>query len=99
MTPPEIFNAIAQVFPVKPEDLTGNRRRRNEADSRKCAAYIMHHYLRMSNSQVDDAFGRSRGAGLHARKAAVNLIETDKQFRSMVDRVVAILGLNVEAAA
>jgi chromosomal replication initiation ATPase DnaA len=97
MTPPEIFNAIAQVFPVKPEDLTGNRRRRSEADARHCAVYLIHRHLRMSNHQVGAVFGRNGSTVCASRNRHSDLYATDGQYRGMVNQVIALLGL--EAAA
>jgi chromosomal replication initiation ATPase DnaA len=99
LTTKTLFYAVSRVFPVTPEDITGNRRRRNEADARKCAAWIMHHHMRMSNSQIDHAFGRARGAGLHGRKAAEALIATDKSFSAMVHQVGKLLGIEIGGAS
>jgi len=95
LTTKTLFFAVSRVFPVTIEDITSKRRRRNEADARKCAAWFMHHHMRMSNSQIDRAFCRARGAGLHGRKAAENLIATDKAFKAMVGNVGQLLGITL----
>jgi chromosomal replication initiation ATPase DnaA len=101
MTPPAtIINAAAQVFPVTPDDITGPSRRRNETDARFCVALIMHQFNRAGNLQIAQLFNRNNhSSGHYMHRRGADLCETDKQYRGMVERVVSLLGLNVEAAA
>jgi len=99
LTPDTIFTAIESVFPVTRADIIGLRRRRNEADARKVACYIIYTYMRYSNAQIAALLGnRSSGSVKDCRDGYLNMHKTDKQFRAMADQVIAILGLNVMAA-
>ena len=98
MTPSQIINAVCQVFPVTPEDITGPRRRRNEAEARHCAAHFMWD-LRMSNAEVGRHLGgRDHTAIIGSRQRFNDLYATDKKYRAMADKVAAILGVQVVAA-
>jgi chromosomal replication initiation ATPase DnaA len=99
MTPPAtIINAAAQVFPVTPDDITGPGRRRNETDARFCVALIMHQFNRAGNLQIARLFNRNNhSSGCYMHRRGADLCESDKQYRGMVNRVIALLGLEVAA--
>lgn len=90
--PETIIRAVAAVFYVTPEEITGKRRRRNEADARHACAYLMHRLLRASNEQIASSLKRSdpsSGAYMHIHGR--NKYDHDKQYRAMVDRVSSLI--------
>jgi chromosomal replication initiation ATPase DnaA len=93
MTTTTILNAIASVFPVTPADITGPRRRRNEAEARHMAIWLCHAELRMSNSQIEQAFNRKGSIAVSSRRAFERYYQTDRHYRSKVDSVCQALGV------
>ena len=96
LTTTSVINAVSQVFPVTPSDLTGRRRRRNETDARHCAMYLIHRLFRMSNRQVADLFGRHGSSSVcNSRRRYDALVATDPQYRAMVGKVGQLLGISI----
>jgi chromosomal replication initiation ATPase DnaA len=93
MTTTTILNAIASVFPVTPADITGPRRRRNEAEARHLAVWLYRTALRMSNWQIGAAFNRLGCTAVYSRRAFERYYATDRHYRSKVDSVCQALGV------
>lgn len=90
--PETIIRAVAAVFPVTPEEITGPSRCRNATDARATVVHLAHTKLRMSNHQLCALIGRhTSGTAVFYRRKYDSLYATDKQYRSMVDRVTKLL--------
>ena len=91
-TPETIIRAVAAVFPVTPEEITGPGRQRNQVDARSVVAYLVQKQLRMSNRQTVELLGRHcRSIAVSYRRRHDDLYTADKQYRNMVDRVIRLL--------
>lgn len=87
-----IIRAVAAVFPVTPEEITGPGRQRHQVDARSVVTHIVQKELRLSNHQAAAVLGRhSRNIAVSYRRRHDDLYTTDKQYRFMVDRVTKLL--------
>lgn len=78
-----VLNAVCSVFPVTIEELVGPRRRRNEADARKCAAWLLYGQG-MSNAQVAATLGgRNPSSVIYLRRQHQILMGNDANYERM----------------
>jgi chromosomal replication initiation ATPase DnaA len=96
MNPESIIELVCSVFPCSPEAVKGHRRRRNEADARHISVALIRRYCRLSNWQMGELFGGKSASNIpHSVNRFKQLYETDKQYRAMSDKVIALCEANV----
>ncbi len=83
-----ILSVVCRTFEVTLEALNSSKRTRDLAQARQVAMYLSKQHTKSSLSMIGAAVGgRNHSTVLHSCKAVTNLMETDKQFKMMVEGV------------
>ncbi len=84
----QIVAVVCKNFEISVEALNSSKRTRELAQARQIAMYLSKQHTKSSLSMIGSSIGgRNHSTVLHSCKAVSNLIETDKQFKEMVDKL------------
>ncbi len=82
----QIVHVVCSYFNITEEALNSSKRTRELAQARQIAMYLSKQHTKSSLAVIGATIGgRNHSTVLHSCKAVSNLIETDKQFRDMVE--------------
>ncbi|MCK9301587.1 MAG: chromosomal replication initiator protein DnaA [Bacteroidales bacterium] len=83
-----IQKVVCDNFGLTPDIINSNSRRREIVQSRQLVMYLAKKYTKLSLATIGQACGnKDHATVLHACKAVNNLIETDKLFKSQVEKI------------
>ncbi len=82
-----IIDLAAAEFEVAYDAVLGRGRPAQVAAARQVAMAIAYDLLPLSETEIGQAFGRSHGAILHARRQVADQASVDPTFRRRLDRV------------
>ncbi|MFI3317922.1 MAG: chromosomal replication initiator protein DnaA [Rikenellaceae bacterium] len=92
VTMDRIIEVICDYFKIEKERLISSTRMREVAQARQIAMYLAKQHLKVPLSTIGLAVGkRNHATVLHACKAVVNLIDTDRQFRDQLIEIERIV--------
>lgn len=84
----DILKKVSDFYGVEVESINTRSRKREVVQVRQVAMYLAKKYLDMSTSKIGLYIGkRDHATVLHACKTITNLAETDKQFRSELNKI------------
>ncbi len=84
----EILKKVSDFYGVEVESVNTRSRKREVVQVRQVAMYLAKKYLDMSTAKIGLYIGkRDHATVLHACKTITNLAETDKQFRSELNKI------------
>ncbi len=84
----QIVGVVCKHFDITIEALNSAKRTRDLAQARQIAMYLSKQHTKSSLSMIGSTIGgRNHSTVLHSCKAVTNMIETDKQFKEVVDKL------------
>ncbi|MFI3288652.1 MAG: chromosomal replication initiator protein DnaA [Rikenellaceae bacterium] len=84
----QIVSVVCKYFEISIEALNSAKRTRELAQARQIAMYLAKQHTKSSLSVIGSTIGgRNHSTVLHSCKAVTNMMETDKQFKELVDRL------------
>ncbi|MFI3270176.1 MAG: chromosomal replication initiator protein DnaA [Rikenellaceae bacterium] len=84
----QIVSVVCKFFEITTEALNSTKRTRELAQARQIAMYLAKQHTKSSLSVIGSSIGgRNHSTVLHSCKAVSNLIETDKQFKAIVEQL------------
>ncbi|MFI3258571.1 MAG: chromosomal replication initiator protein DnaA [Rikenellaceae bacterium] len=84
----QIIGVVCRNFNISLDALNSAKRTRELAQARQIAMYLAKQHTKSSLSVIGAAVGgRNHSTVLHSCKAVTNLIETDKQFKEVVENI------------
>ncbi len=84
----QIVSVVCKHFEISIEALNSAKRTRELAQARQIAMYLAKQHTKSSLSVIGSTIGgRNHSTVLHSCKAVTNMIETDKQFKDVVDKL------------
>lgn len=84
----KVLNDVAETFNVTKEEMTGKRRNREFADARHVAQYLIHVKMNRTCTATGAIFNRDHSTVLHAVKNVNNRMETETNFRRLVQNII-----------
>lgn len=87
--PSKIIETVAKIYNVKTSDLTGNSRKKNIANARHMAMYIMRDFAKLQLKDIGGFLGnRDHTTVLNGVERIKSLISSDKEFNKLVSSIV-----------
>ena len=94
-----IIAYICHAFMVRREDFLSRNRRDSVSRARHAFCKIMRELYGMHDNDIAAALGRDRSTAEHCRKAAQNLLDTDKYFVLAYNQASELIKNNPHLAA
>ena len=84
----KVLDDVAEAFNVTKEEMIGKSRKREFSDARHVAQYLINQKMNRTSISTGAIFNRSHCTVLHAVKNVEFLMETDKDFRRVVQNII-----------
>jgi chromosomal replication initiator protein len=95
VTPLQLIEAVAQVYNLSIEDLTGKSREKKVAMPRQIIMFLMREELKMSYPAIGEELGgRDHTTAIHAHEKIVNEIENDLKLKQDIEMIKQRLYIN-----
>ncbi len=86
-----IIAIVADFMELSTKELKSSSRRQYLVDGRSICMYFLREFKNMSFQQIGDIFKRDHATAIHCYRRCLDLMETDKDFRTSVESVRKIL--------
>ncbi len=84
----QIMSVVSRNLKISIEDICSSKRRRELAQARQIVMFLAKQHTPSSLSSIGSAVGgRNHSTVLHSCKAVTNMIETDKQFKRLLEEL------------
>jgi len=83
----QILRAVAAVFQIRVNELTGNSRAKKIATARQIAMFLAKEMVKEPLTSLGSAFGKTHSTILHACKCIEKKISADETLRRQIDMV------------
>lgn len=80
-----VLNSVCKVFGVTAEDIKSETRIRKVVDARRALIYILCSQRRFTLVEIGKFVNRGHATTIYHNREAVNMIETDKEFKQKID--------------
>tara|TARA_R100001530_G_scaffold101002_1_gene70231 strand:+ start:107 stop:469 length:363 start_codon:yes stop_codon:yes gene_type:complete len=83
-----VLNDVAHAFNVTKKEMTSKSRKRPFTDARHLAMYLINQHLNRTQEATGEIFDRDHSTVNHANKSVNNRMDTDKKYRTLVNKII-----------
>ena len=83
-----VLNDVAHAFNVTKKEMTSKSRKKEFVEARHVAMYLIHKKLNRTQEATGEIFDRDHSTVVHALKKVNNIMETEKDFRRTVNKII-----------
>ena len=83
-----VLNDVAHAFNVTKKEMISKSRKRPFTDARQLAMYLINQHLNRTQEATGEIFDRDHATVIHALKKVNNIMDTEKNYRIKVNKII-----------